>query len=121
MTACCVSGYRPLRDIRLDECRWPPVLAPAGPWKICDCADGVALGERLAAMAAHDASGIMTPISEAVVIVMKHSAVGKSEDPIEIVCSACRDPDPGSVIEWNDRWRTYLCAECGAVLAEKKP
>lgn len=40
MTACCVSGYRPLRDIRPDEATWPPVLAPAGPWEICSCADG---------------------------------------------------------------------------------
>lgn len=40
MTTCCVAGYRRLPGVAPDKATWPPVLAPAGPWEICDCAEG---------------------------------------------------------------------------------
>ena len=110
MTACCVSGYRPLRGIRLDECDWPPRLFPAGPWKICDCAEGmIVLRQR----------------SESV-IVEKTGSVGRTDEPMVVhrdpTCSTCPGPPAQTepVIEWHEHWQTWLCPECGAVLAEEE-
>lgn len=117
MTACCCSGYRPLRGIRLDECNWPPRLAPAGPWEICNCAEGVALAERLAAMAASKA-GLDTPPLPISGDGVKF-AVLFHDPPVCSTCPETAQPEP--VIEWHEHWRTWLCPECGSVLAEEKP
>lgn len=110
MTACCCSGYRPLRGIRLDECNWPPRLAPAGPWEICNCAEGEIVRRQ----------------RSEIVVVEKTGSVGRTDERLVVrqpvpTCSTCPEPaKPEPVIEWHEHWRTWLCPECGSVLAEEE-
>lgn len=108
MTACCCSGYRPLRGIRLDECNWPPRLAPAGPWEICNCAEGEIVRRQQSEIVVADDQKQPNPKTAPI-----------CQPPP--TCSTCSDPDPGAPIEWHEHWRTWLCPECGSVLAEEKP
>lgn len=126
MTACCCSGYRPLRGIRLDECNWPPRLAPAGPWEICNCPEGAELKDRLAAMSAREVSGIMAPIAEAVATLVAGDQKQPNPKTAPIcqpppTCSTCPTTDvKAKIIEWHEHWHTWMCPECGAVLAEEE-